>query len=77
MGNPEVVVATLLALELLKALAMAAMATAATAFPEPWGTGMRGGGTGKWVKAWVEEVAEDGVRVRDELETTRGLLGAV
>ena len=44
-GNPEVVVGV--TLEFLKALAMAAMATAATALPDPWGTGIRGGGTGK------------------------------
>ena len=57
---------------------MAAKATAATALPVPWGTGIKGGGTGKWVKAWLEEVAEEGVRVRDEWAwVTRGLLGAV
>ena len=53
----------------LKALAMAAIATAATAFPDPGGTGIKGGGTGKCVKAWLlaTEVAEDGVRLNDEL----------
>ena len=40
------------------------------------GTGINGGGTGKWVKAWLEEVAEHGVRLSDEC-VTRGLLGAV
>ena len=56
-------------LDELKALAMAAMATAATAFPDPGGTGIKGGGTGKCVKAWLlaTEVAEDGVRLNDEL----------
>ena len=74
-GNPDEAAAAL-ALEALKALAMAAIATAATALPEPWGTGIKGGGTGKWVKAWLEEVAEDGVRLSDEC-VTRGLFGAV
>jgi len=76
-GNPEDPAAcwAALAFEALKALAMAAMATAATALPEPWGTGIKGGGTGKWVKAWLEDVAEHGVR-RDEC-VTRGLFGAV
>ena len=48
---------------------MAAIATAATAFPDPGGTGIKGGGTGKCVKAWLlaTEVAEDGVRLNDEL----------
>ena len=54
-------------LDELKALAMAAIATAATAFPDPGGTGIKGGGTGKCVKAWLlAEVAEDGVRLKDE-----------
>ena len=85
-GNPEVVVAMALALDELKALAMAAMATAATALPEPCGTGMSGGGgRGNCVKAWLPpppvEVAEDGVRLSEELvcpkAVTKGLLGAV
>ena len=48
---PELLEATEAALDLdeLKALAMAAMATAATAFPDPGGTGIKGGGTGKCV----------------------------
>lgn len=50
-GNPELLEATEAALDLdeLKAFAMAAMATAATAFPDPGGTGIKGGGTGKCV----------------------------
>jgi len=69
-------------LDELKALAMAAIATAATAFPDPGGTGIKGGGTGKCVKAWLlAEVAEDGVRLKDEFRgpkaVTMGLLGAV
>lgn len=54
---------------------MAARATAATAFPDPGGTGIRGGGTGKCVK-WLLEVAEVGVSVKDEV-VTNGLEGAV
>ena len=48
---PELLEATEAALDLdeLKAFAMAAMATAATAFPDPGGTGIKGGGTGKCV----------------------------
>ena len=70
-GNPDVVVAMALALDELKAFAMAAMATTATLPDPPCGTGMSGGGTGKCVKAWLlpppVEVAEDGVRLREEL----------
>jgi hypothetical protein len=45
-GNPDDEDDVALALE-LKALAIAAMATAATTFPDPGGTGINGGGTGK------------------------------
>lgn len=83
-GNPEELEATeaTFVLDELKALAMAMAATAATvALPDPGGTGIKGGGTGKCEKFELAEVAEDGVRLNEEFigpkAVTIGLFGAV
>lgn len=60
-GNP---LDEFLAFELLKALAMAITA-ATVALPEFCGTGIRGGGTGKWLKL-EPEVALEGVKDKVE-----------